>query len=529
MLLHVVASALNNSTQCFVNGRHDHLPNGKPRAIASCRRNTLCRKECCSSCSTRHGIGLHHFVNRVRLEANQTVAVLAVGNSVARWDDYATARAFVESVNNHAMENHWATSVPLSFDSDGRHALGATEPERLVREIQSSPVYFNRFGVIILQYNFLFVKARGETLLRALLQLPQRPLVLAVQHCEVSDFIPRIGVSGQHFRAVFEEDTRRWSQMVEHYNLPTVNTCFMVKHLLAPEECNSLSAQQTTPLPLKALESTLYADPFHFNGPTSALIGCLLADLLINAQSNRTGDTPVHANSLSAHGARNHQLETSDVHGKSISLPLPLSSDKDDKFTTRYMLSAQSGNLISLEAQGGWSLTVGGKDHSKAFMYADQPGASMTVALPPCTSLCGKSAPRMCSRVVLDFYKHHSLPMGVVEVELRRSEDGTRLGRRRHIDACCEGACVEGAPTQGFYFSEIVGSELNDSAGGTHGGTCAKGNASQSCDLHLVIRLISRNSTRCSAIGNQFSITSISTQVECSESDFAKCGYCSCV
>ena len=130
LLLHVVASALNNSTQCFVNGRHDHLPNGKPRAIASCRRNTLCRKECCSSCSTRHGIGLHHFVNRVRLEANQTVAVLAVGNSVARWDDYATARAFVESVNNHAMENHWATSVPLSYEPDGRHALGATEPER---------------------------------------------------------------------------------------------------------------------------------------------------------------------------------------------------------------------------------------------------------------------------------------------------------------------------------------------------------------------------------------------------------------
>ena len=178
----------------------------------------LCRSSCCSECASRPGLRLAKFGRRLR--NGGPVSVMLAGNSVARTAAFATARTAISALQSAYPKAEFSFSYAT--------VAGAFDPPYVYDQITSSSEQYTKYHLIIVQYSNL---GQGEDLLRALVSLPQQPLVLVVEHCGLPMFdaavlrdpIAATGMAHLHFLdgQVLHDLVRRW-------NLPLVSACSAV-------------------------------------------------------------------------------------------------------------------------------------------------------------------------------------------------------------------------------------------------------------------------------------------------------------
>ncbi|CAE8588830.1 unnamed protein product [Polarella glacialis] len=184
--------------------------------------------------------------------------------------------------------------------------------------------------------------------------------------------------------------------------------------------------------------------------------GCLVADMVVSAMDDKY---------------------TARFDFEADRLPPPL--QPLEKSLAVFANSTMSNNFESedIEQIVGWRMEKGGKGGMKRWWHANEVGAKMSFATPPCNS------------VSLEIYKHHEIPMGMIEVRVD--------GNATQIDACCPSPCV-GFPGQGIYASQVVGEGL------------------LLVPHHVEITLLERNySTQCASLGNQFSLVGVFGERTC--------------
>ena len=141
----------------------------------------------------------------------------------------------------------------------------------------------------------------------------------------------------------------------------------------------------------------------------------------------------------------------------------------------------------------GWSARHGGRGGSKSWLGAQEIGAEVHFQVKP---------QRVRVSLVLEYYKHFELPMGVLDIELWEgviaaarstlaSQRSQAIHERSQVDACCTQPCV-GPPNMGFYHRSVIARGLKPGRLYT-----------------AVLRLVNRTNTTCQQLGSQFSIVSL--------------------
>ena len=185
---------------------------------------------CCRDHAAHAGLGvgaLRRSLTSAALRTSLHISVL--GNSVARFHDFAVTRAFVQQLQSRAPK----TRVTVGY----AHVAGGFEPDHLFYcGLNSSSLL--QADLVLVHYHAPRGGVIYERVLRRLLTLPRRPAVVYVAHCTMSDFsayrdwaLARDrGPWG--FRAAgedqgyFEAQRRLERRLVrEHYGLSFISTC----------------------------------------------------------------------------------------------------------------------------------------------------------------------------------------------------------------------------------------------------------------------------------------------------------------
>lgn len=380
---------------------------------------------------------MRQFVQKLK-EKPEKIKVLTVGNSVAYNFDFATTTKFLETMREFTEHTVW------EFEHGLIH--GGYEPEHVYHATQANANFLDGVNVVIIQYEKFSAKAKAEPLLRSLLNLPTKPFIILLQHCALDAFAPpqEAAASGFAISELSEAELRRTWQIANHYGIPVVSACNALETVKA-----STCKDEPTFSSIDDLKHQVYIDLMHYNTDVAGMEGCLMADMIVSAYAD-----PEYVTDFDS------DLDT---------LPEPFEPLSDNNLETVFFWSTMFGNLM-WETSSGWELKQGGKRGNKKWLAPAHVGASLSFTSPP------------CSRISIEYYKHHELPMGLIEV--------TVDGKATTVDACCQTSCV-GIPGQGFYHRAVVGDELP-------------------VEAHKVeIRLLERSSTNCTEIGNQFSLTGV--------------------
>ena len=322
---------------------------------------------------------LQELHRRLRSGHKRHVQIALLGNSVAVTNNAATTATFIAKLRRSYPR------VTFTFRKD--QALGGFEPSHFflcgVHSLESA-------DLVLLQYESFASKQHGEALLRTILSLPTRPAVLAVIHCSANHW--RHGSSSSSSSSDPHAQERL---LFTHYNVPTIDACKAMSTLLD----GSCAAEETTTTKWNAatLRSKWYTDHVHYKPHAMIAQGCHLSHLY----------TAVTSVDGEADDAAPAQL-----------LPKPLAPSSES--TPTFCHTAPAGSLQP-RSTSGWVAMRGGKRNSKHWFGSSVPGSTLEYLTPRSDS------------VLLEYYKHHNLPMGRVSVTV----DG---GPSRVLDACCGAA-----------------------------------------------------------------------------------------
>ena len=375
--------------------------------------------------------------------------VVTLGNSVSATGDFITTRAFVEALS--AAHGNWSW--------DGRQIHGGTGTIDAHHWISTFASRFVHVHLFLLQYN-TYTERDTELLLRTLLSLPQRPLVLVVEHCMLPAFYPTEEDCVAAIRTVKAKElcmpkhaqteaTRRafMRRLALHYDIPIASACLAVD-FLNQRSCAHGNASVRHPL-TQSLQQTIFggsgSDPVHYSSHGALIEGCVAAHLFLRSYNQER-----------------------EVIRPPRDLPPSLSALQDSR--SLWILSARDGTLEA-PPSSGWKLEVGGKGGSKRWLGAQRSGASLRVRTPPCTQLS------------LEHYRHHELGMGLVGVRVDGRPHGT-------VDACCMEPCV-GIAGQGYYDTVVIATQLRFVA------------------HEVELTLLTRNRSSCAQLGHAFSVVSL--------------------
>lgn len=452
------------------------------RVTAPCSID-LCRSACCSACGSRSSARLVQFAHGLR--AGGARKVLTVGNSVARSNDFGTTHTALSSLRRAVPGVSWSHEYGM--------VRGAFEPEHIFDELVLQPDRYSSFQVIIVYYLGLFSKKRGAELVQALQGLPQKPLVVLVEHCILEMFDDRcqshgfpgkddVGCFSGEGKAQWLKEQSLFLQFAERWDMPLVSACNAFRWLLQPA-CGE-AAQVSNNDNVTALKKRLFgqggSDPFHYNAQGTAVVGCLIADAVLSAAR-----LPVPSPILTARQDRSNPHERQSRVGN-----LPV-----------WMMSIHAHTLVPSFNQG-WTVQHGGKEQSKVWLGAESAGAEVHFRIKP---------QRVRFSLALEYYMHYEQPMGLLDTELLEDDESAarsslspsssavqhrKVYNRSQVDACCSQPCV-GPPNMGFYRRSVIARGLRP------------------WRHHIVaLRLANRTTTACQKLGSRFSIVSLIASAE---------------
>ena len=406
----------------------DDEPEPRRHALARgpCARQAggYCRHKCCSACvlsAIRPGATLRALAAGISQRTVRRVRMLTLGNSVAGSSHGATSRVFLEAMRARFPLVEWELAM---------HAAGGFDAGHMMHLMASRREYFEGHNLFFLQWH----KVQSDLLrrlLRTLRKLFPHTAVVIIQHCPHAVFNGKcmLHCTSPTWRAELLADLQLQMNVAAAFDVPLVPTCRAFEWLARPSACNRHLSSKPSLRSLDRLFVEMFAlnDPVHYSEASSTMEGCLVADLFLSAGSNATA----HADPRAAAGGHAHTLP-----------PGPSDATEEE---TKWMLDAHEeddhrAGLQPNPGSVGWQSVRGGQRGSKRWLQAREVGAVAHFRVEACTSL------------LLEFYKHHDLPLGLLEVTV----DG-RVTKR--LDACCQTHCV-GIPGQGFYFSERIASGL---------------------------------------------------------------------
>jgi hypothetical protein len=276
--------------------------------------------------------------------------------------------------------------------------------------------------VVIMQ----FISIIDEELLRLVLDLPSKPLVMAVHHCQYQQLSAHPSVDP-------DRDNRPWAKgefgrfgdrvwleaskaearkMIHHYSLPLVSACSAIDQLFS----NTCSEEKRISDQIELRNAFFHGmDTVHYNNAAMGMEGCLLSDLVLQGPS---GDQCKGVND--------------DV--------LPERIQPADNMKTVFADTTLTGSFNPTELNG-FTRQQGGKGGEKVWYGTTVYNASLTFETAPATELS------------LMYYKHPDLPMGLVKVFI--------VGALwTMVDGCCDKACPGTPEHQGFHADTIVATRL---------------------------------------------------------------------
>lgn len=128
---------------------------------------------------------------------------------------------------------------------------------------------------------------------------------------------------------------------------------------------------------------------------------------------------------------------------------------------------------LKADAVNGWAVERGGAENSKQWWGSSTINASLTLHTPPSNTL------------ELQYYRHHSLPLGLLEVYVDGKLSAT-------LDGCCASDCIPGLSGQGFYDTSVIARGLDSKVSHT-----------------VTLQIIERVITTCLVLGNTFNFVAV--------------------
>eukprot|EP00038_Savillea_parva_P024262 m.43511 g.43511 ORF g.43511 m.43511 type:complete len:557 (+) comp6419_c0_seq1:511-2181(+) len=389
-------------------------------AVASACANVSSRcGDCCTNQATRSGARIEAF-RRILMDTDtsNTINISVVGNSVARQNDFATTRLFVDALRQVAP-------LGRQFAIQHRAVAGGFEPKHLM-QCGAAASELSSAHVVVVEWSSptgpeAKLDTAFEQLIRQFIALPQQPLIVYISHCTLADFSYDADWAAHPGRKTVGEPDGYWETMRVYerklaalYNLPFVDTCAAFKSFLAGyTTCNDVSPgmilnRSTDLIPLFA------PDYLHQNELGNELQSCLVAQTVL-------GGPPCDETS------RDLLNPLPDRQGKGLLEALgptgqPFVSLTEDNTSTQavFCMSARDGTL-SLDPAGkasGWIQRVGGAGGQKVWLSSNTSGARFATR-----------TPRPATHYKVELYAHHDLPLGLVRVIVN--------GSITDIDPCC--------------------------------------------------------------------------------------------
>ena len=401
------------------------LPSNAPSAPPQLQRP--CSTQCCLNRSTY--VSQEPLWGRETLQkliAQDEVRLVVTGNSVARSSNFSTARVIIE----HAL-------APLfkRVTFDYATVQGGFEPH----EVAACGIeVFQKADIVLIQYEIFSEKGGSETLLRLVLSLPRKPIIIFVQHC----MLPSFDGSSQE---LLERNRQTENMLALHYNVVFVSACNAIDTLFAGT-CREFGEMNLN-RDILALETLFFSttDHVHYNEMGSTMEGLLAASAL-----KTLFELPVLA------------------LNPALPQPVRLENGKESIFCMSLLYGT-----FKAEAVEGWAIERGGAENSKQWWGSSTVNASLTLQTPPSNTL------------ELQYYRHHSLPLGLLEVYVDQKLTAT-------LDGCCASDCIPGLSGQGFYDTTVIAHGLDKTVSHT-----------------VTLRIIERVSTTCLLLGNTFNFVAV--------------------
>ena len=478
------------------------------------KMNKRCRDTCCIECALQVPNLLtspqaQAFRKKVNT-AGTVLTMVTIGNSVARENNYRTMRQFQEAMTAQYKSTTWKLNL-------NKGITGGVSQQGMYQNLKTQKAtHFHNADVIVIQYSiFATCKncAYAEELLRTLLELKSKPLIMLIGHVGYGGFRTDINkkenISWENRHDLWERVSIDEGGLASHYNLPFVSMSAAIKSMLidnkkkeemyvfelegkyGPEKgrclgkekhINKMKIKNESALRPSDILHHFYNDHLHFSTLGNALAGCLLADL---ANSIVKSNAPI-TNAVSRY-----------------QLPLPYLKDtkarmgEEANLVSEFINSTVYRNLFPIAFRKfesavdfdknrhfegkhsslyNFQFKKGGRGGKKIWLDANSPGSTINFI-----------TPKPCTEILLEYYKHHELGMGIAEIKVDGKVTAT-------IDACCKNTCIDNGDgvKRGFYYITPIAKELDYA-------------------IHKVeIKVIRRHSTRvCEKDGNQFNIISV--------------------
>mmetsp|Transcript_30914 Transcript_30914/g.81188 ORF Transcript_30914/g.81188 Transcript_30914/m.81188 type:complete len:538 (-) Transcript_30914:144-1757(-) len=371
----------------------------------------FCRSECCRRCSTAPGRRLGRFAQWLATEPSEA-NVFTFGDSTSYYNNFSTSVAFVEAMKRHYPSTKW------NFNHGSRESAVNN------RELFQAGHFdggLKDVNVILLQ----FIGIIDEEFVRLLLNLPGKPLVMAVHHCQFQQLSAHPSMSAERDnkptaekafakgdRVYLETGKAASRKLIHHYSLPLVSACSAIDQLFS----NSCTEEKRINDATELHDAFFYGtDIVHYNNAAMGMEGCLLADLVLQGSSAQ------------------QRKEVDDDE-------LPKRLRQADTMTTVFADTTLTGNFHPTMLNG-FTRQQGGKGGEKVWYGTTENNASLTFKTGPATELS------------LMYYKHPDLPMGQVKVFI----DGALWTL---LDGCCDKACPGIPEHQGFHARTVVATKL---------------------------------------------------------------------
>lgn len=491
---------------------------GHPQITTGTKCSSQFPSHLCGSPVYAPGRGLDAYVARIpSLPSGSVQRVLALGNSVARWNNAMTSHAFARRLQSCFP---W-----LRFTVDLDNVAGGFGASH---ELSCGRSHWQAADIILVHYAELASSQGGRQLLEGLLQLGQRALVVVIKHCGLVQLEVSLS-SGRVPKGRAELDDALWFQLDKHHtslrssvagvdkavkhaewqarceredaalvqatNISFVDSCALLRAQLPAhlDACTKLNRSSTAAggkraqnfsHEFKSLVLRMFpynpksklADPLHPAPGYCELQGTAAAELVSGAYytrlASRLAARPSASMALSPlppAALEAHQPRTSALHGHAERSRLSrrpvrpswcwLAASVGVPRSSRIGSSLGSSNRlnvnVSLLANTGWQLKTGGAGGKKQWLHASSIGAFLSFAVPVISPW-----------LYLEYYKHDTLPLGLLQADVawmpRPALPGApavpsshRVSVTSYIDGRCTPA--DHCPTgQGFYHRAII-------------------------------------------------------------------------
>eukprot|EP00035_Acanthoeca_spectabilis_P027350 m.466235 g.466235 ORF g.466235 m.466235 type:complete len:536 (-) comp25043_c0_seq1:91-1698(-) len=371
---------------------------------------------CCRERAARTGARVEQF-RRLLLSGAATINISVVGNSVARQNDFATTRDFVQSLE--------AMAPLTTFDVRHQAVAGGFEPKHLM-QCGAAAAELETADVIVVEWSspagvHSALDTEFERLIRRFISLPRQPLVIYISHCTMADFSTDPDWAADPGRKSVGEPDGYWEtlrvyerKLAAFYGIPFVDTCAaFTSFLRSGEPCDDvhpdlLLNHSTELIPL------LLPDYLHQNERLNQLQACLMTAAVIGPPAC----DPTSQHSLGALPPRAGRSLLEQVGPDGLKF-VSFDEVKSSKMPV-FCLTARDGTLLVDPAgvASGWQLKQGGAGGQKKWLFTNETKARFATRTP---------AP--ATHYTVEVYTHHDLPLGLVRVVVN--------GTSTIIDPCC--------------------------------------------------------------------------------------------